>query len=291
MSPVEMADREFAFSDRDFARVRELIHRLAGISLNDSKRNMVYSRLARRLRDLRLATFAEYLAVVEAGAGGEREAFVNALTTNLTSFFREPHHFPVLAEVVRRAVAARGEARLWCAACSTGEEPWSMAMTALDALGAGAGRVRIVASDIDTQVLERARTGIYPREASERIAERLLKRFFLAGKGANEGSIRVRPELSSVVEFRRINLLEAAWPVKGPFDAIFCRNVMIYFDRPTQERIVSRFAPLLDPEGRLFIGHSENLGHAREIFSSCGRTVYAPAAHAAARPAAGARAA
>jgi chemotaxis protein methyltransferase CheR len=272
---ARLAEREFAFTDADFARVRTLIHRLAGIALNDSKRNMVYSRLTRRLRERRLASFGAYLDLVESPAGAEREAFVNALTTNLTSFFREPHHFPVLAEVVRRAVARRGQARIWCAACSTGEEAWTIAMTALDALGAGAGTVRVVASDIDTAVLDRARGGVYPAEAAELIPERLVKRFFLAGRGANEGSVRVRPELAAAVDFRRINLLEASWPVQGPFDAIFCRNVMIYFDKPTQARLVGRFAPLIEPEGRLFIGHSENLGFSRELFSPCGRTVYA----------------
>lgn len=273
---------EFAFTDADFGRVRALIHRHAGIALNASKRSMAYSRLARRVRELRLGSFGDYLALVERRDGPEREAFVNALTTNLTAFFREPHHFPVLAEVVRRAVAARGQARLWCAACSTGEEPWSMAMTALDALGAGSGAVRLLASDIDTQVLARARAGLYPREAAGRIPERLLRRFFRAGTEAGEDRVRVGPELARVVEFRRVNLLDPAWPVRGPFDAIFCRNVMIYFDPPTQARLAARLAPLLAPDGRLFVGHSETLGHARERLAPCGRTVYAPAGAAAA---------
>lgn len=268
------AGKDFDFSDRDFQRVRALIHAQAGIALNDSKRNMVYSRLSRRLREKSLGSFEEYLGLVERGDPAEREQFVNSLTTNLTSFYREPHHFPILAELVRRAVADHGEARIWCAAASTGEEPWSIAMTAADALGAGPGRIKLVASDIDTEVLSKARAGIYPRAAVERVPVAQLKRHFLEGTGSNEGSVRVRDTLRGLVEFKRINLLEAAWALQGPFDAIFCRNVMIYFDKPTQSSLIARMAPMLQPWGLYFAGHSENLGFARHLLAPKGHTVY-----------------
>ncbi len=273
-SPLQTTDREFEFTHGDFARVRALLYKLAGISLNESKRNMVYSRLSRRLRERRLESVSSYLDLVEAGGEAERQAFVNSLTTNLTRFYREPHHFPILAEVVKRAVRERGAVRLWCAAASTGEEPWTMAITALEAIGASRASLEILASDIDTQVLATARAAMYGAGIAEDIPEGLLKRWFQAGTGAREGLLRVRPEVQAHVKFLQVNLLAPDWPVKGPFDAIFCRNVMIYFDRPTQQRLLERFAPMLGPDGRLFVGHSENLGYARSLFEGCGRTVY-----------------
>lgn len=266
--------RDLAFSDADFERVRRLIYAYAGISLSPGKREMVYGRLARRLRALGLASFRRYLDRVEADEAGEREAFVNALTTNLTAFFREPHHFPVLAELLR-AAGSRG-ASLWCCAASTGEEPYSIAITAVETFGSLAPPVRILASDIDTGVLRVAEAGIYPAERVEKLERERLRRFFLRGTGANAGKVRVREELRALVTFRRINLLERDWPVRGPLDAIFCRNVMIYFDRPTQLSILERFAPLLRADGLLFAGHSESLHHAAHLFRPCGRTVYRP---------------
>jgi chemotaxis protein methyltransferase CheR len=280
---ADAAEREFAFSARDFERVRKLIYAHAGIALNESKSNMVYSRLARRLRALGLASFDAYLQRLESDAGGEREAFINSLTTNLTSFFRESHHFPVLAERIRQ-VARERDVALWCAASSTGEEPYSIAITALEALASAHARVRILASDIDTHVLAQAERGVYAAEAVSRLGEARLHRFFLRGAGAQEGKVRVRPEVRVLVTFQRINLLDPAWPIRQRFDAIFCRNVMIYFDKPTQRRILERFAPLLNPGGLLFTGHSENLAHVRDLYDSRGRTVYAPTAQGAGRP-------
>jgi chemotaxis protein methyltransferase CheR len=264
--------REFDFSARDFERVRKLIYQHAGISLNDSKSNMVYSRLARRLRALGLERFEDYLGMLERDEGGEREAFINSLTTNLTSFFREPHHFPLLAQLLK-SLPDR-EIHLWCSAASTGEEPYTMAMTALDALGTRASRVRILASDIDTQVLERGARGVYSLDAVARLDRDLVRRHFLRGSGSQEGFVRVRQEVRALVSFQRINLLDASWPLRQRFDAIFCRNVMIYFDKPTQHGILKKFAPLLAPGGRLFAGHSENLSFARDVLAPCGRTVY-----------------
>jgi len=271
--------REFAFARSDFERVRSLIHGRAGISLAPAKRDMVYSRLVRRLRALRLDSFDEYLGRLDDPAHPEWEAFTNALTTNLTAFFREPHHFEILAEHLRSQ--PRGATlRLWCSASSTGEEPYSMAMTAIEAFGREDPPVRILATDIDTQVLATAERGVYPLERIERMSEARRQRFFRRGNGAMEGYCRITEPLRRLVSFRPLNLLADHWPMRGPFQAIFCRNVMIYFDKPTQHRLLGRLAPLLTPDGLLFAGHSESFFHAADVVSPCGRTVYRRAAKA-----------
>lgn len=262
----------FEFTPRDFARVRTLIYKQAGISLGESKQEMVYSRLARRLRAKGLNSFEEYLDALENGLdSGEWEAFTNALTTNLTSFFREAHHFPILAEHMLRM---KGSLSIWCSASSTGEEPYSIAMTVCEAFGTLTPPVNIIATDIDTNVLETAANGIYPIERVDKMAQDRVKRFFLRGKGEHSGLVRVRPELRQLVTFKPLNLLASSWPVSGPFDVIFCRNVMIYFDKPTQGKILSRFVPLMKPEGLLFAGHSENFVYASDAFKLRGKTVY-----------------
>lgn len=266
--------REFSFSSTDFERVRKLIYQHAGISLSPVKQDMVYSRLARRLRATGKNTFVEYLDMLEKGGADEWERFVNSLTTNLTSFFREPHHFPILADQLNK-LGTKRPIRIWCSAASTGEEPYSIAMTVLETFGANASHVSIFASDLDTNVLATAQKGVYPIDRVEKIAPERLKRFFLKGSGSQEGFVSVRPELKRLIEFQRVNLLEANWPVRGPLDVIFCRNVMIYFDKPTQHKILSRFAPLMQPEGLMFAGHSESFLHAADIFKSLGKTVYA----------------
>ncbi|ENO85051.1 CheR family methyltransferase [Thauera linaloolentis] len=266
--------REFPFSDREFERARRLIHKLAGIAMSELKQDMVYGRLVRCLRAKGLKSFEQYLDLVEADRGREREAFINALTTNLTSFFREPHHFPMLAEHARGRAGA-GPYRVWCAASSTGEEPYSIAIALAEALPA-ARAMEIVASDVDTQVLEAAQRGVYPEARVRGIAPERLRRFFQPAGGAGHGMLQVRPELSSRIDFKRINLLDADWGLRGQFDAIFCRNVMIYFDKPTQRRLVERFRPLLRPEGLLICGHSESLQNHADLFRSLGRTAYAP---------------
>lgn len=270
------ATREFSFSTADFERVRKLIHQHAGISLSPVKQDMVYSRLARRLRATGKRTFAEYLDALEKNGGDEWERFVNSLTTNLTSFFREPHHFPVLAEHLRQ-LGSRRPIRIWCSASSTGEEPYSIAMTVAETFGSNVSHVSIVASDLDTNVLETARKGVYPVERADKLSEERLRRFFLRGTGAQEGFVAVRPELRRMIEFQRINLLDPSYPVKAPLDVIFCRNVMIYFDKPTQYKILSRFAPMMQPGGLMFAGHSESFLHAADLFRSLGKTVYTPA--------------
>lgn len=264
--------KEFDFTARDFERVRALIYQRAGIALAESKQEMVYSRLARRLRATGIRSFQAYLDGLESKPDtDEWEAFTNALTTNLTSFFREEHHFPILAEHVRNS---KEPVTIWCSASSTGEEPYSIAMTLCEALGPQASQAHIVATDIDTNVLATGANGIYPTERVERLSPERIKRFFLRGKGAQEGLVRVRPELRQMVTFKQLNLLSDNWPVKGPFDAIFCRNVMIYFDKPTQGKILNRFVPLMKPDALLFAGHSENFLYVSDAFKLRGKTVY-----------------
>jgi chemotaxis protein methyltransferase CheR len=264
--------KEFEFTPRDFERVRGLIHRRAGIALADSKQEMVYSRLARRLRATGIRSFQAYLDQLESRPeDGEWEAFTNALTTNLTSFFRESHHFPILADHVR---GRKEQLTIWCCASSTGEEPYSIAMTLCEAFGTMTPPAHVIATDIDTNVLNTASNGIYGIDRLEKMPVEQAKRFFLKGKGAQEGLVRVRPELRQLVTFKQLNLLSDDWPVSGSFDAVFCRNVMIYFDKPTQSRILARFAPLMKPDALLFAGHSENFLYVSDAFRLRGKTVY-----------------
>jgi len=275
LAPREQGIREFSFSAADFERVRKLIYQHAGISLSPVKQDMVYSRLARRLRATGKQSFAEYLDALEKNGGTEWEKFVNSLTTNLTSFFREPHHFPILAEQLQKLGTQR-PIRIWCSAASTGEEPYSIAMTVAETFGSNMSHVSILASDLDTNVLATAQKGVYALDRVEKMSPDRLRKFFLRGTGVQDGFVAVRPELKQLIEFRRINLLEANWPVKEPLDIIFCRNVMIYFDKPTQYKILSRFAPLMQAGGLMFAGHSESFLHAADLFKSLGKTVYAP---------------
>ncbi|MBS7457264.1 CheR family methyltransferase [Coralloluteibacterium stylophorae] len=271
-APERNALREFSFTDRDFARVRALIHARAGISLADSKRDMVYSRLSRRLRATGRTSFAAYLDALEADGGDEWEAFTNALTTNLTSFFREAHHFDTLAAHLRARPGRR--LRIWCCAASTGEEPWTLALTACEAFNTLAPPVEILATDIDTAVLQTAVRGVYPLERLKGVSPERQKRFFQRGAGANAGLCRVKPELRALVRFAQLNLLAPRYEVDGPFDAIFCRNVMIYFDKPTQREVLTRLVPHMADDGLFFAGHSESFFHAADLLTLTGHTVY-----------------
>ncbi len=264
--------REFCFTERDFEQVRTLIHELAGISLSENKRELVYSRLTRRLRATGAKSFEDYLRNHLKEGTSEWEGFINALTTNLTSFFRESHHFELLAQQLRRLVARGSPIRLWCSACSTGEEPYSMAMTVLETLGPNPP-VLIQATDIDTQVLALAEEGTYAAE-NLTLSEARLHRFFHKGVGKHSGSVRIRPEVRRLVTFFQLNLLDTHWPLHFPLDAIFCRNVMIYFDKDTQYKVLGAMARHLDPEGLLYAGHSEIFYHARDFFHLRGKTVY-----------------
>ncbi len=263
------AAREFPFTDSHFRVISERVFRFSGIRFPDAKREMVYARLARRLRSIGLSSFDDYVRYLELEPA-EWEHCTNALTTNVTSFYREPHHFEILGEHARHADP--GAYRAWSAGCSTGEEPYTIAMCLAEARGPGS--FSIVASDLDTQVLAAAGHGIYPLESVLRLSEARQKRFFLRGTGRYQGQARVRPELVSTVEFLRINLMDESWPVGPGLDAIFCRNVMIYFDKPTQRRLIERFAALLRPQGLFFAGHAESLLDSGRHFRLRGQTVY-----------------
>lgn len=264
--------KEFDFTTRDFDRIRDLIYKRAGIALTDSKQEMVYSRLARRLRATGIVSFVTYLDMLERQHDSEEwEAFVNALTTNLTSFFREAHHFPILSEHVK---ALKEPVSVWCSAASTGEEPYSIAITLCEAYGTLTPPAQIIATDIDTNVLAVGTNGVYPLERVEKMSPERLKRYFLRGTGKQDGMVRLRPELRKMITFKQLNLLADGWPLSGPFDVIFCRNVMIYFDKPTQGKILAKFVPLMKPNGLLFAGHSENFLYVSDALKLRGKTVY-----------------
>ena len=270
-SPL-LQGREFVWSDADFARVQALIYQRAGISLHDGKHAMVYSRLSRRLRETGYGSFRDYLSWLEKHDGPEWQEFVNALTTNLTAFFREPHHFEILSTHLR-SKSAGTPWRAWCNAASTGEEPYSIAMTALETLGAKAP-FKLWASDIDSRVLASAAAGVYRSENLKGLSPERLQRFFLKGKGTNAGMARVKPELPQLIEFLSVNLIRDDWPFRDPFDIVFCRNVMIYFDAATQRRVLERIHRVMKPGGMLFVGHAENFSESRDLFTLRGKTVY-----------------
>ncbi len=263
---------EFTWTNADFTRVQGLIYQRAGISLNDGKHAMVYSRLSRRLRDTGHQSFQSYLTWLESHDGPEWQEFINALTTNLTSFFREQHHFEIFASLLKsRGVAAPW--KVWCSAASTGQEPYSIVMTAAETLGS-LSNFRLTASDIDSKVLATAAQGVYPMDNTRGLDHGRLERFFLRGKGSNAGMVRVKPELRKVIDFINVNLIRDDWPFREPFDAVFCRNVMIYFDAGTQRKVLERIHRVMKPGGMLFVGHAENFSESRDLFTLRGKTVY-----------------
>lgn len=270
--------REFSFSDRDFDKVRNLVSQHTGISLSAAKRDMVYSRLARRLRNLGLNDFASYCSLIESSNNDDELIhFTNAITTNLTSFFREGHHFDYLKNTLlpqlMRSNADTRRLRIWSAGCSTGEEPYSIAMTVRSVIPEDSGwDVKILATDLDSNVLATASNGIYDDERIKGIDKTLLKRWFQRRRN-NDGMVRVSPQLQSMITFKRLNLMHG-WPMKGPFDLIFCRNVVIYFDKPTQSVLFDRYADLLRHDGHLFLGHSETMFKTSTRFELLGNTIY-----------------
>jgi chemotaxis protein methyltransferase CheR len=264
--------REFLFSPLDFDNVRRILYNKTGIQLANSKDSMVYSRLARRLRVLKIGSVTEYLKYLEANCL-EEQSFINALTTNLTSFFREKHHFPELRDYLKKHP---GKKRIWCAASSTGEEPYSIAITVAETFGSFTTPVEIIASDIDSAVLDKARAGIYSQSNVADLSKEQLKEFFHRGVGSNQGKIRVVPELRKMVDFRQNNLTHSKWDIKPPIDIIFCRNVMIYFDKDTQLKILSQMVELMPADGLYFAGHSESFSNAGHLVSPLGKTLYRP---------------
>ena len=270
---------DFHLSDAEFDRIRVLVREHTGIALADTKRQLVYGRLARRLRALRLSNFGEYIELLERGEPGELEEFTNAVTTNLTSFFREPHHFEYLAqqalpELVARA-AGRNRLRVWCCAASTGEEPYSIAMILREAQALLAGwDVKLLATDLDSNVLAHGKAGVYTRERFATVAGKRVSRFFEETGGRDgEKKLSASAELRNLITFKQLNLMHD-WPMKGPFDAIFCRNVIIYFDKDTQRVLFERMAALQRPGDFLFLGHSESLYRVCDRYELIGRTIY-----------------
>ncbi|MEG1101287.1 MAG: CheR family methyltransferase [Comamonas sp.] len=265
--------REFTWASSDFVRVQALIYKHAGISLHDGKHAMVYSRLSRRLRETGHESFDDYLTWLEKqGDAHEWQEFVNALTTNLTSFFREQHHFDILAQHLKSKPASTPW-RVWCNAASTGEEPYSIVLTAQEALGTNAN-FKLTASDIDSKVLNTASNGVYRMENVKSLSQERLHRFFMRGKASNAGMVRVKPELRRMIDFLQVNLIRDDWPFKEPFDIVFCRNVMIYFDAATQRKVLERIHRVMKPGGLLFVGHAENFNESRDLFILRGKTVY-----------------
>ncbi len=264
--------REFTWTDDDFARVQSLIYKRAGISLQDGKHAMVYSRLSRRLRDTGYQSFREYLGWLEKSEGPEWQEFINALTTNLTSFFREHHHFEIFAGLLKSKGAGTAW-NVWCNAASTGEEPYSIVMTAVESLGPNP-HFKLTASDIDSKVLASAARGVYRVDGLKGVSQSQMQRFFMRGKGENEGMARVKPELQKMIDFISVNLIRDDWPFRDPFDVVFCRNVMIYFDAPTQRKVLERIHRVMKPGGMLFVGHAENFSESRDLFVLRGKTVY-----------------
>jgi chemotaxis protein methyltransferase CheR len=267
--------REYRLSDEEFERIRTLVREHTGIALADSKRELVYSRLARRLRGLRLDGFAAYIALLERGESAELEEFANAITTNLTSFFREAHHFEFLAatvlpELERRNAASR-RLRIWSAGCSTGEEPYSLAITLQESLARFRGwDVRILATDLDSNVLALAKAGEYREDRFPSMTAAQRQKWFAETR---PGHFTAHEQLKSLITFRQLNLMHS-WPFSGPFDAIFCRNVVIYFDKPTQRALFARIAQLQRAGDHLFIGHSESLFKVNDSYQLIGKTIH-----------------
>ncbi len=274
--------REFTFTGADFRFIRDLVAERTGIMLSENKRDLVYGRLSRRLRELGLSCFRDYCSLLEKGESEEMVQFVNAITTNLTSFFREDHHFEYLGKTLLPGLMQKKlknnlprRLRIWSAGCSTGEEPYSIAMVLKEVLGSSDDKwdARILATDLDTKVLEKASNGVYEQQRVEGLTKNRLQRWIKKGSGNNAGKVRVSPELQEIITFKQLNLMND-WPMSGPFDLIFCRNVVIYFNKPTQQVLFDRYAELLDEGGHLFLGHSETMFQKTDRYQLIGKTIY-----------------
>ena len=276
-------DQATRLSNDDFTYICQFVYNTTGIVLNESKREMLYRRLTRIVRDKKLNSFGEYCTLLREEPDQEKDYFVNAITTNLTSFFRENHHFEYLTDeelptlMLHKKVGGNGKKRLriWSSASSTGEEPYSIAVTLLEAMHAELTQwdVKILATDIDSNVLTKAKAGIYDVNKIEELPSKIKQKYFLQGRGESKKSVKVHESLKKLITFKQLNLLHE-WPMKGPFDAIFCRNVIIYFDKKTQQELFARYYEMLAPGGLLFLGHSENLGHYQQYFNNVGRTIF-----------------
>lgn len=271
-----VGDPSLALCDEDFRFISAFVFERCGIVLGNNKRQLVYGRLVRRLRALGLSSFAEYCQRLRTQPDEELDPLASAISTNVTSFFRENHHFEFLAEQVlpSLASAANPRIRIWSAGCSSGEEPYSIAMVLAEVLGNRAQRIaRVLATDLSMRALDVAQGGTYPIDRLQGISPQRLKRWFLCGRGSNDGQAMVAPGIRDLIRFKPLNLVHD-WPIKGPLDAIFCRNVVIYFDYPTKQQLFARYAQLLAPGGYLFLGHSESLHGMSDAFDLVGRTIY-----------------
>ena len=271
-------EKEFKFTEKDFDYIRDLVGERTGIVLSPLKRDMVYGRLSRRLRQLNIETFTEYCSLLQSGDESELVEFTNALTTNLTSFFRENHHFEYLKQTVFptliREKAANKRIRIWSAGCSSGEEPYSIAMCVREMFPPNSNwDVKILATDLDSNMVDRAAKGVYTKERVEGLTDERLRKWVNHGKGDNDHLVKMSDKLKDIITFKQLNLLHD-WPMKGPFDIIFCRNVVIYFNKDTQRTLFDRYANLMSDNGHLFIGHSESLYKVCDRFKLLGKTMY-----------------
>lgn len=272
-------------SEKDFKFICQYVYESAGIVLNEGKREMVYRRITRIVRERNLDSFTAYCQILRESPEAEKSYFINAITTNLTSFFRENHHFEYLLKselpkLLRQNPGPhrrKGDKRLriWSSAASTGEEPYSIAMTLLEGIKTELKQwdIKILATDIDSNVLATAKKGIYENKRIEDISANYKQKYFHKGKADNASKVRVDKSLQNLITFKQLNLLHE-WPMKGPFDVIFCRNVIIYFDKSTQQDLFARYYEMLTPGGLLILGHSENLGAYQKYFENVGRTIF-----------------
>ena len=269
--------REFLYTEEDFKFIKDIVYDVSGIHLSDVKQDMVYSRLARRLRALKLVTFKQYCRYLETHRQDELTNAINAITTNLTHYFREVHHFDrlrtdILPELSRQQPRGK-RLRIWSAGCSTGEEPYSIAMTVRDALpNYSAWDSKILATDLDSNVIAHCREGIYDIKRIEPVDKNMANKWFKPVPN-KPNLVSIDAELKRDITFKELNLMNA-WPINGPFDVIFCRNVVIYFDKPTQQKLFKRFYDMLAPNGYLFLGHSEQLGDHQKHFELLGNTAF-----------------
>ena len=271
---------EFLLKEDEYQRFCTLIYAESGISLGNQKHSLLASRLSKRLRDLSLATFTEYYELLtEDRTGEEFTRMLDLITTNKTDFFREPKHFDFLRERILPELESAKRIRIWSSACSTGEEPYTIAMTLCEGIRSPAHwDIKILASDLSTRVLAKAASGTYDEERVQALLPETVKRYFLRGRGESAGLIKVKPHLADMIHFQRMNLMDDRFPIKTPLDLIFCRNVMIYFDQATQGTLVNKFHRYLKPGGYLFIGHSESLHWVEHTFETVAPTIYRKAA-------------
>lgn len=277
---TEVSNAEFRMTDQEFKQFQTLIYDMTGINMGDSKRQLIFRRLVGRLKSLELSSFSDYLARLKRGDDAvELEIFTNSITTNLTSFFREQHHFDYLAEniipeLLRKKRRADKRLRIWSAGCSTGEEPYSIAITMRESIpDIGSWDAKLLSTDLDSNVLETAKNGIYPEERVESLPSEVVKKWFLKSVQQDKTLVSANRSLQELITFKQLNLMQD-WPMRGPFDVIFCRNVVIYFDKKTQRRLINRYADLLDEDGHLILGHSESLHEVSDRFELIGKTIY-----------------